>query len=101
MLKKSISIFMAFVIVLGVFSIVPFTVSAATSGTTGDCTWTLDGTVLTISGNGKMGDYDGYHSDFAPWGKSISKVKILEGVTSIGKWAFYESSNLTRKMIPC
>ena len=33
------------------------TASAATTGTTGDCTWSLDGTVLTISGNGAMGNY--------------------------------------------
>ena len=30
------------------------------SGITGDCTWTLDGTILTISGNGAIADYDYY-----------------------------------------
>lgn len=39
-----------------------------TTGTTGQCTWTLEGTVLTISGNGKMGDYNGYNNTL-PWGK--------------------------------
>ncbi len=58
-MKKFLSILltvmlMLSVIPLGLFSI---TASAATIGRTGDCTWTLDGTVLTISGDGKMGNY--------------------------------------------
>ena len=71
--------------------------SAATSGTTGDCTWTLDGTVLTINGNGEMGDYDW---DGGPWGKEISKVIIEDGVTSIGDYAFVDCSSLTSVTIP-
>ena len=67
--------------------------SAATSGTTGDCTWTLDGTVLTISGNGAMGNndrdiVDGSFVTTAPWGYSITEVVIEDGVTSLGMWAF-------------
>lgn len=54
--KKIVSIVMAVCIVLTLFSAVPFSASAeTTSGTTGECTWTLDGAHLTISGNGKMG----------------------------------------------
>ena len=35
----------------------------ATSGTTGDCTWTLDDNgTLTISGNGTMGYYSSMYS---------------------------------------
>lgn len=56
-------------------------------GTTGDCTWTLDGTVLTISGNGAMADYDS--ASPAPWGNIARTVIIADGVTSIGKRAFY------------
>lgn len=43
--------------VLLIMTVIPLSAFAATatSGTTGDCTWYLDGTVLTISGNGKMG----------------------------------------------
>ena len=59
-----------------------FSASAApasgTSGTTGACTWTLDGTELTISGNGAMED------NFKPWGTEITRVTICDGVTSIG-----------------
>ena len=85
MLKKSLSLLMASIMVLGVFSIVPFTFSAATSGTTGDCTWTLDGTVLTISGNGYIGDYSWLGSIEHPWGYDITEVIIEDGVTRIGK----------------
>ncbi len=54
--KKIISLIMAVCIVFTLFSAMPFSASAAvTSGTTGECTWTLDGAHLTISGNGKMG----------------------------------------------
>ncbi len=64
--------------------------AGATSGTTGDCTWTLDGTVLTISGTGAMG-----WCYSKPWGSSITEVIIEEGVTSIGAYAFDGCSNLT------
>ena len=48
-LKKVLSFIFSFVLI---FTAVPFfAAGAVTSGTTGDCTWTLDGTVLTISGN--------------------------------------------------
>lgn len=76
------------------------TVSAsenATSGVTGDCTWTLDGTVLTISGNGPMGSY--FYEDY-PWGTSITEVIIESGVTKIGEYSFRDCSNLTRVAIP-
>ena len=47
------TVMMISLLTMGLFSV---TASAATTGTTGAaCTWSLDGTVLTISGNGKMG----------------------------------------------
>ena len=71
---------------------------AATNGTTGECTWTLNGTELTISGNGKMKDYRG--DDASPWGTSITKVVIENGVTSIGVFAFKYCTSLTSITIP-
>ena len=57
------------------------------SGTTGDCTWTLDGTKLTISGNGAMADYS--NSNRSPWyDKKITEITIEDGVTSIGDCVF-------------
>lgn len=49
---------------------------------------TISNGVLTISGTGAMPDYS--TSNKAPWsGKSFTSVVIKEGVTSIGKYAFY------------
>ena len=105
-MKKAISVLLCLCLVLSVFTVVPFTASAAeatqdsvgaSSGTTGDCTWTLsDDGVLTISGNGAMKDYEDYYSySTAPWGKKITKAIIGPGVTSIGNYAFRGCSGLT------
>ena len=55
-MKRVVSFFLTLCLML-VF--VPAEVVAVTTekGTTGDCTWELDGTVLTIRGKGKMGNY--------------------------------------------
>jgi len=64
------------------------------SGTCGDhLTWTLDAEgVLTISGTGRMADYNFIHmqDNLSPWclNSNINKVIIEEGVTSIGDNAF-------------
>ena len=83
--KKSISVLLALLMIMGMFSVVPFSASAeevnvvesgAQSGTTANCTWSLDNEgVLTISGNGEMGEYDYDH----PWNyfsDSIVELKI-------------------------
>ena len=70
----------------------------ASSGTTGDCTWTLDDNgVLTISGEGAMGNYS---ESVAPWGKGITSTVIENGVTSIGFSVFYGCKGLTGVTIP-
>ena len=73
--KKIISILLSFVLVITAFYSFPFAVSAAEnnsasvgaiSGTTGECIWALDDNgTLTISGNGKMADYDSESA--IPW----------------------------------
>ncbi len=76
------------------------TVSIPDSGQCGDnLTWTLDdkGT-LTISGTGDMWDWIFEES---PWyWKTIKKVEIQQGVTSIGWGAFEDCSSLTYIAIP-
>ena len=70
----------------------------ASSGTTGDCTWTLDDSgVLTISGEGAMGNYS---ESVAPWGKGITSTVIENGVTSIGFSVFDGCKGLTSVTIP-
>lgn len=95
--------------------------AGATSGTTGDCTWTIEeavsdnpleppafGKVLTISGNGAMADYDdGSWGECAPWSPSgnnsdyfiITKVVISDGVTNIGENAFSDCDEITNVSI--
>ena len=100
-MKKLLSVILTICLVIAVVHMGAFSITAsaetASSGTTGDCTWTLDGTVLTISGNGEMGN--SYVSD-VPWGTGITEVIIENGVTSIGEDAFYNCSSLTDITIP-
>ncbi|MBQ2932336.1 MAG: leucine-rich repeat domain-containing protein, partial [Clostridia bacterium] len=75
---------------------IPFCAKKEISGRIGNCQWTLDGTVLTISGNGSL-DVEYLQS---PWGKSITEVKINEGVTAISGWTFAYSKNLKKISLP-
>ena len=73
------------------------------TGTTGDCTWTLDTSAgtLVISGSGDMYDYSSY-SD-VPWygyASYITSVTLSSEMTSIGDYAFYGLSNITSIEIP-
>lgn len=102
MLKKCFS---CVLVILLALSILPLSAFAETtsqkSGATGDCVWKLDGTVLTISGNGKMkSNY--YESNYgvSPWGRDLTEVRIEEGVTYISGCAFYGCEKLTSVTIP-
>lgn len=101
-IKKLLSFILSVMLILsvapmGLFSI-PACAETATNGTTGNCTWTLDGTVLIISGNGAMENY--WYSDSLPWGISITEVIINIGVTCIGDNAFKSCASLTSITIP-
>ncbi len=105
MKKKILSIFLAFCLI---FSLLPMGASAdeAHSGTCGEnLTWVLKDGTLTISGTGKMYDYDfdAFHGRSQPWGMYIYQIKsvvIEDGVTSIGDNAFKDCSNLTKVTVP-
>ena len=69
-----------------------------------DLTWDLDMDTgeLTISGTGDMWDWSP-SSEYSPWfpfADSIKKVTIQDGVTGIGKYAFYNCSSMTEVSIP-
>ena len=64
--------------------------------TSGDCTATLSGGTLTISGNGAMADYTKIGN--RPWNSninSITSVVVEPGVTHIGRQAFLQFMNMT------
>ena len=102
-IKKTLAVLLSATLL---FSVVPLAAAAAettvqesvgaSSGTTGECTWTLDDNgVLTISGNGEMGVYNYDYNYTHPWGDNITSVIINDGVTSIGGSAFSGCTGLT------
>lgn len=107
-MKKVLSVVLSIVLMLSIMptGLCSITANAITSGTTGECTWELNGTELVVSGNGAMGDYDYFNGKAAPWGTYITSVVIQEGVTHIGKNAFcgyndrngYSESNSLRSI---
>ncbi len=97
-MKRLIATFSVCLLLLSYCPLGTLPVAAATSGTTGDCTWSLDGTVLTISGTGEMENF--YYNESSPWGKSVTKVVISDGVTSIGDDAFRGCDSLAAVTIP-
>ena len=81
--------------------------ASGTCGAEGDnLEWTLDeNDVLTISGTGAMADYAATTTGGAPWSwyVDVSEIKSLvieDGVASIGSYAFYKCTGLTRVTIP-
>ncbi len=103
-MKKTNKIFSVILSILMVISIIPISASAAapTSGTCGDnVTWEFDGSILTISGTGYMDDYTYYyHRPWESYQDDIEKVIINKGVTSIGRYAFYDCDFITSVTIP-
>ena len=98
--KKLLSFLLTAALVLSFLplGLLDMTASAATSGTTGECTWSLDGTVLTISGNGKTGSYNNSRYDH-PWGTDITEVIIEPGVTKLGDQIFSYCKKLKKVSI--
>ena len=100
--RKIISLLLSLLMIITsvpLMAVNSFAADVVNSGATGDCTWTLDSDgVLTISGNGKMKDYS--RGDASPWGTSITKVVIENGVTNIGISSFENCTSLTSVTIP-
>ncbi len=63
-------------------------------------TWRLDEDgVLTISGNGKMANYDYIGGPWKTYSNQLKTLVIEDGVTSIGKYAFYNCSKFTGNLV--
>ena len=95
-MKKIFSIFLILCIMVSSFLVCAFSVCAETGGTLGSCTWTLNGTNLTISGSGEI-----YLSgQSAPWGTDITSVTVNEGITSLYALTFSKCDKLTKVSLP-
>ncbi len=80
---------------------------------TGQCgdnlIWTIEGSTLTISGTGDMWDYEpvyvedtGTYTSTAPWWEyntTLTELKLEEGITYIGNYAFIYCSNLSGSLV--
>ena len=107
---KSFSLILSALIAITIIPLGTFTVSAVSgSGKCGaNLTWSYSDGTLTISGGGDMYDYfpDNYQSDDERWQSGIyvyrnfNKVIIEEGVTSIGRGAFYNCKYLQSIKLP-
>ena len=96
MLKRILSSVLAVVLLTSVFPLSALADSGeVVSGTTGDCVWTLDGTVLTISGKGDTGRY--YSEKLQD---TVTQVIIENGVTSIAHGCFFGFKKLQTINIP-
>lgn len=77
-------------------------VRAAESGTCGDgLSWSFNAGTLTVSGSGSMTNFRS--ENMAPWygiADRITQVVIGEGVSSVGRLAFYGCRNLTTVSLP-
>ena len=105
-MKRTLSLILSLVMLLSITAGLNLTAKAETkTGTCGEnVTYSLDSSTgeLTISGTGKMDDYQNYDDGFSPffYNHDIKTITINSGVTSIGDGAFESCENLTSVTIP-
>ena len=90
-------------LLLTLLALLPMLAMADASGSCGDhVTYTYNSTTgtLTIQGKGAMNDYYTYTNPWSSFRESIKTIVIKDGVTSIGNYAFWDSSSLVSVTIP-
>lgn len=71
------------------------------SGQVEGCSWALQKGVLTLSGSvPSFSTNGGELSPWAPMASLITEVRVAENVSSIGDYAFWDCSQLSRVMLP-
>ncbi len=109
MMKRIISIFIStFLIFTLIFTSVPAIAAQKNGGKCGaKVSYSLNKKtgVLTVSGKGKMDNYDNYwnsgnNSPFEKYSKEIKKVEIKSGVTYIGEYAFCNCEKIKKITLP-
>ena len=112
-MKKTIAILLTVVMLFGLapvselakLDLPAFPIRAeALSGSCGaHVSWKLDSDgVLTITGTGAMTDYEQTGEHISPFNasSSVKKLVIENGVTGVGKCAFYNCASLTEATLP-
>ena len=93
--------FVVLTVLLIILMIGASTAAAEYSGTWGILDWTLDDNgLLTVSGKGKMEDYNFIGEGWTTYQEEIRKAVISEGITSIGANMFASCENLTDVTLP-
>ena len=106
--RTAVKALCSFIAVLLALPVMPSRAAVATEGVCGDdLYWRYDKNVLTISGTGDMYDFVQKSSqnrpNEAPWrmlNTSVARVRIEEGVTGIGEYAFYNFAPLAEIEFP-
>ena len=99
-MRKIISMILCVILIVSA-GVIPVSAQTQSVLLTGKCGENLtyvcyDDYTLEITGTGDMATYD-YYENVAPWydvRKSITSVKLGDGVTSISQWAFFECTSL-------
>ena len=94
MIKKSLSVLLAALMLAGMFSVAALADGLAASGKIGALSWTFNSATgaLKITGEGLMPNYSGSASNQSPFYRKneIKSVEIGEGITSVGSFAFFQ-----------
>ena len=70
------------------------------SGTAGHLSWTLEGNILTVSGEGTMPSYSSATAPWAAYSDIVTDLVIEYGVTSVGNSAFKDMAALRTVSFP-
>lgn len=104
MLKNIKSVVPIVFVLAALIAVSAFSVAAIASDSTGSCgngvNWSYENGTLTVSGVGAM---DPFSADGQPWKQyksDITAVVIGEGVTSVGRCAFYGFNAITSVTLP-
>ena len=102
-MKKRISILVAVLLTLVLLPALLHSSKAETSGQCGDnLYWSFDESTgtLTITGSGKMSDYEWHETPWEEQREQIQKLALPNGITHIGNSAFEECTGLASITIP-
>ncbi len=105
-MKKYLSVLLALMMVVCAIPMSTYAAEAEATVTSGTCgenvTWNYDDKTytLTISGEGKMQDYDYNNRPWETIEDNIKHVIIKNGITAIGACAFEDCENIITASIP-